>query len=1549
MADPRRAEWFLSKASLQPPPRLGRLTEPPVQDFLPFTTTNRDAARQLLVQQRTSDPNYKPPDRQKRHLFRSKEQKVEACNTSQWSFTKHEVAKAFDVLLAQETLPPAGVAQALLLHTTLTSLDELWGHLNDAQLEKRMKRNRMSEILSFDSNSMTWLDTATSRDNFNYVHLLCQTQASQGVLNRAFGMALSRSSLESMKLLLSFGAVASGCQDLISQHIRARNLELVSLLLSAPNSMAPSDWKACLEQDFARAEAGEALSLSFILLLLSHRPELVSESFLLSALRLQSYQATAVILGYAYSNQVFFAIRHQVCEIISQYQNGNQRLAFFTLLSHSGLVGDNLVTREELVKEVLARHLPLVNLLVHAGVAVDVPPHNALKWAVSQLDFGMLEILRHGNLLSPASQVLGYLPDNISEPDMVHFMNMFGSMGLGGQQLDSCLVRAAQRKQQHLVETLLHYGASVEAKEAAAIRAAIISADLYVLSVLLQGQCASAILSTLIPTAMEISPRTIRFGVMQCLIRKGVERQSLGTALLQLMFEEGDIDSDLIKLLIDNGAPLDSTSDVDTSPLIQATKKGDVTVLNMLCSAKPTAEELAAALPFAFNTIAAVGYDVALELMTLLLKQGASGPLVHETFLKAITSDVPLDFVQLLIEHGANVNYAFGQAFVRAIEMDKSSLLELLCSSSPPDQITAHAVLPILIDPKHYNLSNIELFLSAASRATPKPSLTNTYALIKDHPQRSELLPCLLRHGLDINEESGMILCLAVREHDMDLIKSILALDPSASTLSNAFREACQVEDSDLKLDLMERLLGKASPAEIGQSKALLQETQAALDGDMDGLWLLLGHKANVNFNNGEAVQAAASNSAGYPIILNMLLSAGATDVTVEEAFDAASNADTPASIKAGIFGSLFAFHKEISVEIISRAFVKVLESHPDDEHLPNLLLEHGAGAQVQLATLEAAAEASPGGLFLKLLRQVSDYTMRNEIFEYIRMHTSMESAHRHEAYETLLKQGIAESQISDALVVSIKNDPTNREIPMLLLNNGAQVNYKNNEAFAAAFQSRNLEMFELLCCYLVKGEHDEAAKLVFEHPYLRENPSVTVDQTVRANIYRSVLTCNIDPKSIYTTLVHFLDSPESSLPIVELLLQHGANPNDEDGHCFYLAARHKEESHFRALCKYAELSIVLPTLSRRIVKEHNVTRWFKICLEMQPSQIAGLSDQLLYQCIRKFPNGTDCLDVLLGAGLSPSATISYRLHKNWVEEEISLLIWCLVSPLKTGNNVIFKLLEHGSKGRPKLRGSITSANCMTALPDYVTPDSKIPTIFLTLLNKSRAPVLEAMLKLESTNVLNETISGSKFSSLASYPKKPKLEFTTLFEDDDEISPREASLFLGNLDAFKLLNKSMLPDDGTLHLAALLALPDFTDWLLETHEPNYEEENFGFMVPLALTCYSKPFPWCKVANEEQEWFSRLEETMKILISKTLSSWRYRQKLPLHLALENGSQVTMAMLNVLNVRGIGNRDKYLYTDKTGMHYSPCEYVEMFVEVDDEEKGKLVKILQEHGLN
>ncbi|KAF4458107.1 hypothetical protein F53441_115 [Fusarium austroafricanum] len=1546
MADTHRVQLFLAKASLQPPLRLTRLTEPPAQDFQPFNTINRDAARQLLVQQRTSDPNYKAPDQQKRHIFRSKEQKAEASNTSHWKFTKHEVAKAFDALLSQATLPPAGVAQALLLHSTLTSLNELWGHLHDEQLEKKMKKNRMSLSLGFDAHEMTWLDKATAHDNFNYIHLLCQTQASQAVLNRALDVALSKPSLQAMKLLLSFGAMAVGYQESINQHIRTRNLDLVSLLLSAPNSVEPEAWKTCLEQEFARAEAGEDLSLSLVLLLLSNQPGLVSESFLLGALRLCNFQAAAIVLGYASSNQAFFSVRHQACELVSQYQDDNLRLSFLNLLSQSGLVGDNLVTREELMKDVLARHFPLVNLLVQAGVMVDVPPHNALQYVVSRLDFAMLEVLRLGTFSSPPAQTLNHLPEDIPEMDMIYFMNLFGYMGLSGQSLNSRLVRAAQKKQRRLVETLLHYGASVEYEEAAAIRAVLLSVDLEMLGLLLQKDCTPAILSPTVHIAVSISPRPARLDAMKALIAKGVERPPLGAALQYLMREDDEIDSTLLKLLLDNGAPLDYSIDVEDSPLVQASKRGDVAVLNMLCGANPTSDALAAALPLAFNTIAEFGYEIALDIMTLLLKQGASGPVVDKLLLTTIESGVRLEFVRVLIEHGADVNYSCGGAFAKAIETNSLPLLELLCSSSPPSQTTVNAILPKIVDPKHYNLATLELFLTASSRASPKPALRNVYALIKDHEHGAEILPCLLRHGLDVNEEDGIVLRLVVREQNMDLVNEILSFDPNVATLSNAFEEASQIEESEIRLELMKRLLEKASPAEIGQSKALLQETKAAMKGGMDGLWLLMGHKADVNFNNGEAVQAAASTGAGYPIILNMLLSAGATNKTVEEAFDAASSADTPPSIKAGIFGSLLAFTKEISTEVVSRALVFVFEKHPEDEHLPTILLEHNA--QVGIEMLKAAANDSPGGLFQKLIQRIADYTTRNSIFEHLQTSTSMETEHRKQAYETLLKQGLWQSQISEALLVSIKNDPSNLEIPKLLLDNGARVNYKDNAAFAAAFQSRNLEMFELLCCYLVKDEDDEAANLVFNHPYLRRN--LAADQAIRAKIYKSVLAFNIEKKSIYNALVHSLESKQSYLPIVELLLENGADPNEGEGHCFYLAASNNLESHFRALCKYAALSIVLPTLLRRLTTEDHVTRWFTICFEIQKSQVEnGLSDQLLFQCIRKFTQGTTLLSLLLNAGLSPAVTIMWRLPGPWEEEEIPLLVWSMVSRLGIGNQVMLRLLKEDKGKFKSTKFYRKKANNIIAMPNLVTPESKIPIIFLALLEKKRAPVLEALLNLNS-EIVNETISGSMFSSLAAPAStNSKSEFSTLFEEDDEISPREASLFLGNLDAFKLLNKSITPDDGTLHLASLLALPDFVQWLLQTHEPNYEEENFGFMVPLALTCYSKPFPWCKVANDHKHWFPRLEETMRILIPETSTGWRYRQKLPLHLALENGSQVTEALLRALEVKDAGSRDKYLYADKTAMFYSPREYVDTFVEVEEEEKNKLVRVLEKHGLH
>ena len=338
-----------------------------------------------------TSPNYIPPEDQRLHVFRTEKQKAALCDTSTWTFTKHEVAVAFDTLINQPVLPPAGVVQALLMTVDLGSLGELWAHLGDVTLEKRMKSKKSS--VEFDAREMDWLDKAVAHDNVNYIHLLCQTQVSQDILDRAFGVALSKLSLRAMKLLLSFGAVASGFRETIDEQIKERNLELVELLLSAPGSMDDEAWRGYLNEEFSRAEAGENLSISFLLLLLSNHPGLVPDKLLLDALRLHNVQAAAVILAYATSNEIFLDSRHQACELVSHCQDDHDRLMLFRLLSDSDLVEDSLLLREQLARDTKARHIPLVKLLVQADVQVNA----ALNWAISCVDIELIEILERGN------------------------------------------------------------------------------------------------------------------------------------------------------------------------------------------------------------------------------------------------------------------------------------------------------------------------------------------------------------------------------------------------------------------------------------------------------------------------------------------------------------------------------------------------------------------------------------------------------------------------------------------------------------------------------------------------------------------------------------------------------------------------------------------------------------------------------------------------------------------------------------------------------------------------------------------------------------------------------------------------------------------------------------------------------------------------------------------------------------------------------------------------------------------------------------------------
>lgn len=182
----------------------------------------------------------------------------------------------------------------------------------------------------------------------------------------------------------------------------------------------------------------------------------------------------------------------------------------------------------------------------------------------------------------------------------------------------------------------------------------------------------------------------------------------------------------------------------------------------------------------------------------------------------------------------------------------------------------------------------------------------------------------------------------------------------------------------------------------------------------------------------------------------------------------------------------------------------------------------------------------------------------------------------------------------------------------------------------------------------------------------------------------------------------------------------------------------------------------------------------------------------------------------------------------------------------------------------------------------------------------------------------------------------------------DRLSLSMASLYLGNLDAFRLMDGGHSPNDGTLHTAALLALPRFVELLLETHDPNFREEEFDHMIPLALACHAKPMPWCKIANEESDFRTRQRETMRLLAATTSPGWRHRGKTVFHIALEHGVGTTKAMIEALKIHQDPERhEKYLYTDRGGKQYLPHEYVMEFVSGTETEKETLISCIAKVG--
>ncbi|KAI0460016.1 hypothetical protein F5B21DRAFT_523907 [Xylaria acuta] len=470
------------------------------------------------------------------------------------------------------------------------------------------------------------------------------------------------------------------------------------------------------------------------------------------------------------------------------------------------------------------------------------------------------------------------------------------------------------------------------------------------------------------------------------------------------------------------------------------------------------------------------------------------------------------------------------------------------------------------------------------------------------------------------------------------------------------------------------------------------------------------------------------------------------------------------------------------------------------------------------------------------------------------------------------------------------------------------------------ALGANSLEAVKLLNQYIVD---DGMAGVAFEIA----RKAGCLSPNVRIGAYQCFLQWNISNLSVYNALVDNFNSGSSDVSVVQLLLAKGANPNEDDAHCFLLASKMGLEPEFRALSKYAEVGTVLRALLKHFQEEWQVVWWLKMCLEEQSYQARIDQDDLVFDCMSRFPRGTALLELILGGGGSASAQTTYCLCPGWKPELCTAMIWALFSKPRIENDVLLALLRLGGN---------------SVLQLYSTPLTKVSAAFGCLLDKTRTPILEALLDMDRDTIMNSEIPGASLAYLGAYPNVSGVELVF----PDRFSLHMASLFLGNFDAFRLMNSEGMPDDGMLHTAASFALPKFVDLLLETHDPNDKLEEFDNMIPLAIVCTSNPHPSCKIANSEADWYTRQRETMHLLVPGTNLRWKARGRTVLHFALENGVETTKAIIDALDTHHDPERDeKYLYTDRDGIEYSPDQWIIRLLDVNPREKKALLQCLAE----
>ncbi|KAI0971403.1 hypothetical protein F4678DRAFT_83594 [Xylaria arbuscula] len=530
------------------------------------------------------------------------------------------------------------------------------------------------------------------------------------------------------------------------------------------------------------------------------------------------------------------------------------------------------------------RSFTCVRLFLSHGADINASKGEALSCAVASSSMQIVEILLTASPLPMTlAWVMPYALRIIDPMDRLTYAQKILDGGMPPSEVNRALVFSIRTYPNDipLINALVSRADNLDGL---ALAEAIRNEKQDIVELILSKKTFAAdVLNTSFAEAIKVKNKETRTTLCKSLLGAGASGDVVSNALLAAA-SDGDLEFGAV--LVRNGG---SIKHKDGQAIVEACKSGAVGVLEMLLAGSTEVPQKT--LQRAFQGATQVGnLKKRADIFRLLLELGVSGEVIDVQLVSAVRyGDEGKDLVKLLLAHGASPDFSNGEAVEKAVRSAFLESLELLLDIAPTGKQTkgqqklSSDTLGRGLD-ACWDLSRDTRFtvidwLFRAGKLVPSMIDSALHRAVNEEEPEERLIDLLMKHQASPVANNCQALIDATSTLPVALFDELLKSRVTGEDASLVFDTAFRFKDpslwvSERGLKIATSLLEKGAEGDgVGFALAAVVEQHTATHRSVTSgfIDLLLKHGADVNYNQGEALQLAAAQ--GNVELLTTLLS----------------------------------------------------------------------------------------------------------------------------------------------------------------------------------------------------------------------------------------------------------------------------------------------------------------------------------------------------------------------------------------------------------------------------------------------------------------------------------------------------------------------------------------------------------------------------------------------------------------------------------------------------------------------------------------------------